>query len=107
MLRSRLGKDITVSADRIAVFLYARTEDTAGQAEQVAREVLAEQGLTAEFALEQWDPSGQAWQGPRSAAADYASAVQEDNHGLRRVRSVGWKALNGVLNFIDSGSFRD
>ena len=64
-LRIRLGADIKVSADRGRILLYAGTEKAAGEAEQVARDMLTQQGLTAESLLEYWDPDGQKWRDPR------------------------------------------
>ena len=56
LLRSRAGEDVSVSAGKTGVFLYAATADAAAAAEGMAREVLAEQGLVAEIRLDRWDP---------------------------------------------------
>jgi hypothetical protein len=92
LLRSRLGDDIAVSADKMHIFLYAGTADAAEEAEHVAREVLAQQNLSADFRLERWDPSGQAWQGARAGAPDCPvaglSTARGESHTRRGVVSL-------------------
>ena len=91
-LRIRLGEDIKVSADRGRIFLYAGTEKAAGEAEQVARDVLTQQGLLAETLLEYWDPDGQKWRDPRIA-------VPEDDQPPGR-RSGGANLVDGILQIM-------
>jgi hypothetical protein len=93
LLRSRVGEEISVTAGKTGIFLYAATADAAATAERRAQEVLAEQGLAADFRLEQWDLSLQAWvdvrtEPPGDAAAELPSG-HERNSGRRRLRSVG------------------
>jgi len=52
----RLGRNIAVGAGDEQIFLYAGTENAAREAEQVARDVLAEDGVKAEFSLDHWHP---------------------------------------------------
>ena len=47
----RLGRNIAVGGGDSQIFLYAGTENAARQAEQVARDVLADHGIEAEFGL--------------------------------------------------------
>jgi hypothetical protein len=47
LLRSR-GAEVSVTGGKSGIFLYAATGDAAAAAEGIAREVLAQQGLTAE-----------------------------------------------------------
>ena len=91
LMRSRLGGDITVSADKMHIFLYAGTSDAAEEAERVAREVLAQQSRSADLRLEQWDPSSQSWQ---DAAG--LPAVHEDVPRRKRLLS----AISKVTDFI-------
>ena len=57
LLRSRAGEDVTGTAGKTgALFLYAATADAAATAQDVAREVLAQQGLVAEIRLEPVGP---------------------------------------------------
>ena len=70
LLRNRLGDDVTVSAEKMHIFLYTGSAKAADEAEQVARAVLEEQGQLAEVRLERWDPSGGAWRDVRDGDAD-------------------------------------
>ena len=60
----RLGRNIAVGGGDSQIFLYAGTENAARQAEQVARTVLAEHGIEAEFALHRWHPIEEEWESP-------------------------------------------
>jgi hypothetical protein len=92
-LRVRLGDDIGVSADKTHVYLYAGTEKAAGEAEQVAREVLTLAGRVAGSSLlELWDPDGQKWRDPRAGIPD------DDQPPAQR--SGGAKLLDGVLQIM-------
>jgi hypothetical protein len=63
-VRFRLGEGVAVGAGDSELFLYAGTEAAARQAEQVARVVLAEDGIGAEFALHRWHPIEEQWESP-------------------------------------------
>lgn len=63
-VRRRLGRDTAVGADSSQIFLYAGTDIAAREAERVAREVLAQHGIEAEFALHRWHPSEEEWENP-------------------------------------------
>ena len=59
--RDRLGGRVVVSRDGPRVFFYADSEECAREAEHVANERLAEEGLQARVAFERWHPVEQAW----------------------------------------------
>lgn len=104
LLRSRLGDAIAVSgADKMQIFLYAETADTAEWAERAAREVLAEQSLVADSRLERWDPSGLAWRDVKAGEQDCAvaglPAAQEDKPVKRRLGA----AANVLGNVVAGG----
>jgi hypothetical protein len=61
-VRRRLGHRVAVSADGPHVYLYAGTEDAAREADQVVRQVMAQHGLGADYALDRWHPAEQEWQ---------------------------------------------
>ncbi len=63
-VRHRLGGNVAVGAGDGQIFLYADTESAARQAEQVARGVLADDGITAEFTLQRWHPVEEQWESP-------------------------------------------
>lgn len=89
LLCSRAAEDISVTAGKAGVFLYAATADAAATAAAMAREVLAQQGLAADIRLDRWDPSGQAWVPPGDAAIAEPQSGQEQDPGRRRLRAVG------------------
>jgi len=63
-VRRRLGRSVAFGAGDSQVFLYAGTENAARDAERVARDVLASQGIQAEFALHRWHPIEEEWEDP-------------------------------------------
>jgi hypothetical protein len=63
-VRRQLGRSIAIGAGDSQIFLYAGTENAARDAERVARDVLASQGIQAEFALHRWHPIEEAWEDP-------------------------------------------
>jgi len=60
--RRRLGHRVAVSAEGSQVFLYAGTENAAREADQVARELIKQHGLSADFALDRWHPVEEEWE---------------------------------------------
>jgi hypothetical protein len=77
--RRRLGRNIAVSVGESQIFLYAGTELAATEAEQVARDVLASHGITAEFALHRWHPLEEEWESP-DVAMPSTRAEREAEH---------------------------
>jgi hypothetical protein len=59
--RQRLGDRVVVTRDGPKMFLYAQTEEQAREAEQVARELIASEGLSAEIGVTRWHPDEDAW----------------------------------------------
>jgi hypothetical protein len=58
---NRLGRKVIVTRDGSRVFLYAGTEEHAREAERVARELVAQDELSAEISLTRWHPVEEAW----------------------------------------------
>jgi len=75
----RLGRNIAVGGGDSQIFLYAGTENAARQAEQVARDVLADHGIEAEFALHRWHPIEEEWESP-DVAMPRTEAEREAEH---------------------------
>jgi hypothetical protein len=100
LLRGHIGPEVSVSTGKAGIFLYAATADAAATAAGVAREMLAQQGLAADIALERWDPSGQAWLPPGDIAAAELPSGPEDRPGRKRLRRAG--AL--IAAIIDASS---
>jgi hypothetical protein len=61
-VRRRLGHRVAVSAEGTQIFLYAGTENAAREADQVARELATQHGLSADFALDRWHPVEEEWE---------------------------------------------
>jgi hypothetical protein len=104
LLRSRAGEDVSVTAGKTGVFLYAATADAAATAEAMAREALAQQGLAAETRLDRWDPSRQAWLPPSDEAAAELPSGQEHDPGRRRLRAAG-AVVTAIFDGLGSADF--
>jgi hypothetical protein len=104
LLRSRAGEDVSVTAGKTGVFLYAATGHAAATAEGMAREVLAQQGLVADIRLDRWDPSRQAWLPPSDAAAAELASGQEHDRGHRRLRAAG-AVVSAIFEGLGSADF--
>ena len=63
-IRGQVGRGIAVGAGDAQIFLYADSQTAAGDAEQIARDVLARQGVAAEFAVHRWHPIEERWETP-------------------------------------------
>ena len=63
-IRGQVGRGIAVGAGEAQIFLYADTETAAGDAERIARDVLAGHGMTAESVLHRWHPIEERWETP-------------------------------------------
>jgi hypothetical protein len=104
LLRSRAGDNVSVTAGKTGVFLYAGTADAAATAEAMAREVLAEQGLVADIRLDRWDPSRQAWLPPTDAAAAEPPPEPERDPGRRRLRAAG-AVVTAIFDGLGNADF--
>ena len=104
LLRSRAGEDVSVTAGKTGVFLYAATADAAATAEGMAREVLAQQGLVADIQLDQWDPSREAWLPHGDAAAAELPSAQEPDPGRKRLRAAG-AVVTAIFDGLGSADF--
>jgi hypothetical protein len=63
-IRRQVGRGIGVGTGDAQIFLYAGTETAAGDAERIARDVLEQHGIAAEFALQRWHPIEEQWENP-------------------------------------------
>ena len=100
LLSRHLGEEVSVSAGKAGVYLYAATADAAAAAEGVAREVLALKRLTADIQLERWDPSRQAWLPGGAAAVELPAG----DPGRRRGRAA-WAVIAAILEGMGNGGF--
>ena len=81
-VRRQLGRSIALGAGDSQIFLYAGTENAARDAERVARDVLAQQGIEAEFALDRWHPLEEEWESPDVAMPQTEAERQAEHQRL-------------------------
>ncbi|MGH2989371.1 MAG: hypothetical protein ACRDMA_05810 [Solirubrobacterales bacterium] len=71
--RRRLGDRVIVTRDGDHLFLYAGSEQAAREAERVARDLVASEGMSGEVRVTRWDEAEEAWtdaSGAEGPAAD-------------------------------------
>jgi hypothetical protein len=103
LVRARAGEDVSVTAGKTGVFLYAATEDAAATAERIAREVLAQEGLVADIRLDRWDPSRQEWLPSDAETAELPSG-HERAPGRRRLRAAG-EVVAAIFDGLGNADF--
>jgi len=87
--RKRLGARVIVTRDGSHLFLYAGSEQAAREAERVARELVASEGLSGEVSVTRWDEADEAWEdasgaaGPAADVRDYEQAWSEPDWEVR------------------------
>ena len=81
-VRRQLGRTIVVGAGDSQIFLYAGTEIAATEAERVARDVLAQHGIQAEFAVHRWHPIEEEWESPDVAMPQTEAERQAEHQRL-------------------------
>ena len=99
-VRRQLGRSVAIGAGDSQVFLYAGTENAARDAERVARDVLASQGIQAGFALHRWHPIEEQWEDPDVALPRTEAERQAEHQRLEDAEtadsvaagSAGWQA---------------
>ena len=75
--RDRLGDDVVLTRDGPRVFAYTSTEPHAREAERVIRELVVEEGLTADIGVTRWHPVAEEW---RDASLPLPSTPAEEEH---------------------------
>jgi len=99
--RKRLGGSVVVTRDGRFVFIYARHEPSAVEAERVVRELMEEDGLAGEVKLTRWHPVAEEWrpaEEPLPENEQEALAEEERNQaaGAEERREFGdypWQVL--------------
>jgi hypothetical protein len=81
-VRRRLGSSIATGAGDSQIFLYAGTEIAAREAERVAREVLGQRGIQAQFAVHRWHPVEEEWEDPEVALPQTEAERQAEHQRL-------------------------
>jgi hypothetical protein len=77
--RERLGDRVIVTRDGDHMFLYAGSQQAAREAERVARELIASEGLVGELRLSRWDAADEAWK-------DVSGSPQSEEKGSAEAR---------------------
>lgn len=62
--RERLGSRVTVTRDGNFIQLYTRTLADAREAERTVRQLVADDGIEAEYELSRWDAATEEWVDP-------------------------------------------
>ena len=81
-IHRQVGRTVAVSGDDRQIFLYAGTETAARDAEQIARDVLAQHGIAAESALQRWHPIEEQWENPDVAMPQTEAERQAEHQRL-------------------------
>jgi hypothetical protein len=81
-IRGQVGRGIGVGAGEAQIFLYAGTETAAGEAERIARDVLARHGIAAESAVHRWHPIEERWETPDVPMPQTAAERQAEHQRL-------------------------
>ena len=81
-VRRQLGGSVAMGVGDSQIFLYAGTENAARDAERVARGVLAQQGIEAEFTLHRWHPIEEEWESPDVALPQTDAERQAEHQRL-------------------------
>jgi hypothetical protein len=92
--RKRLGERVIVTRDGARMFLYTGSEETAGEAERVARELASADELEAKTNVTRWDPDAEEWVDPsaplpQSEAQRAAEHREHEAHEERRAAATG------------------
>ena len=97
-VRRRLGRNIAVGAGDSQIFLYAGTEIAAREAERVARDVLAQHNIQAEFALHRWHPIEERWESP-DVAMPQTEAERQAEHQRLEDEETAQSLASGVAQW--------
>jgi hypothetical protein len=87
--RKRLDDRVIVTRDGEHLFLYAGSEAAANEAERVARELVASEGMSAELRVTRWDEAEEAWtdasgaEGPAAGVREREEAWSEPDWEVR------------------------
>ena len=96
--RRKLGRSVAVGAGDSQIFLYAGTEVAARDAERVAREMLARQGIQAEFALQRWHPIEEEWEDP-DVAIPRTEAERQAEHQRLETAETAESVATGIAQW--------
>ena len=95
-VRRQRGRSAAIGAGDSQIFLYAGTENAARDAERVARDVLASQGIEAEFTLHRWHPIEEEWEDPDVALPRTEAERQAEHQRLEDAETAESLAIGSA-----------
>src|SRR5436190_11482590 len=105
--RKRLGERVIVTRDGSRMFLYTGSEQTASEAERVAKDLAAEDGLDAKTKITRWHPDEEEWLDP-SAPMPQSEAQRAAEHRGQEERAAAatgrdeWEPRGGLDSLGDT-----
>ena len=102
--RKRLGDRVIVTRDGPRMFLYAATEEQAREAESVARDLVAAEGLSAETALTRWHPDEDQWK-DASVPIPHTESERAAEREPRRPWAYEWEVRVDLPTLRDTLAF--
>jgi hypothetical protein len=99
--RKRLGERVLVTRDGSRLFLYTATEQQAGEAKQVVRNLVEAEDLTADIRVTRWHPIEEDWKDasiplpttPEEAQAEYAAREAAEAEEAAREGGYDWQVV--------------
>lgn len=79
---TRLGGNVALGANEAQIFLYAGSAVAAREAERIARQVLADDDIPADFALHRWHAVEEEWEAPDVALPGTVEEQQAEHQHL-------------------------
>jgi hypothetical protein len=97
--RKRLGERVVVTRDGARMFLYTGSQETAREAERVARELAAADKLEAKTSITRWHPDEEEWVDPSAPlpqseaqrAAEHREHEEREEREARRTGQNEWE----------------
>lgn len=92
--QERLGRRVIVTRDGSQLFLYAKSEEAAREAERVARELVTSHDMTADIRVTRWDPVEEDWHDaseplPRSEEEREAAVARKEAAAADEAKKEG------------------
>jgi hypothetical protein len=107
--RKRLGDRVVVTRDGARMFLYAGSEQSAREAESVARELAEADGLEAKTRVTRWHPDEEEWVDPSAPMpqSEAERAAEHREHEAHEEREAAATGQNEWELRVDLGSLRE
>jgi hypothetical protein len=110
--RKRLGERVVVTRDGSRMFLYTGSEETSREAERVAKELAADDGLEARTRITRWHPDEEEWLDagtpmPQSEAERVAEHREREAREEREAAATGRDEWELRVDVDSLGSTRE